>query len=470
MAKKYGYGYGGYTTGTGAGIRRPHAYMNQYDPWAEAASDIAKALTALSEESATQAQRDRVFNRQIMTSLANIDSDMEASQIEDRMVTLNKMIEKESDPMLRDYATALVGEMGGVRDTVVNREAYVNDFTITQDNIDASQEKALAQGDYSGASAAQELLGKLGDSYSENISNFDAAQRQHYRRALKEMDTQASVLSALEILDTDQELRGVQLDPSKYTESSQALVDQAELLVASGQHGDARRTLYQIGGVESRAAKQTENIYRTGVIESRRLVRDVYAGAGDDNELKEILSNVNQLSKGGTLPLNISPDVIAKQKGETAEAMMKFVRHQYPVNYPETIDTIDADGNKVSHQFGDIMRGWDDGLISSEDALGQIMGAFNVSIVDGRVVIPGEKGQGRTRADRDASGSEWVREVRGDQYLTKSLQDLYEFYISLGNYETSLREPQNRRGPQAVDESFMDALGGSDVSSWESDE
>ena len=58
------------------------------------------------------------------------------------------------------------------------------------------------------------------------------------------------------------------------------------------------------------------------------------------------------------------------------------------------------------------------------------MGAFNVSIVDGRVVIPCEKGQGRTRSDRDASGSEWVREVKGDQYLTKSLQDLYEFYIS----------------------------------------
>ena len=469
MARRYGYGYGGgYTTGTGAGIRRPSSYMQRYDPWAEAAGDIAKALTALSEESATQDQRDRVFNRQIMTSLANIDSDMEASQVDDRMATLNKMIEKESDPMLKDYATALVGEMGGIRDTIVSREDYINRFTTTQDNIDAAQEQVLAKGDYSGASDAQALLGSLQDSYSKNISNFDAAQRQHYRRALKEMDTQSSVLSALEMLDADPELRGVQLDPNKYTESSQALVDQAELLVASGQHGDARRTLYQMGGVESRAAKQTENPYRTGVIETRRLVRDVYTGAGDDNELKEILSNVNQLSKGGTLPLNISPDVIAKQKGETAEAMMKFVRHQYPVNYPETIDTIDADGNKVSHQFGDIMRGWDDGLISSEDAISQIMGAFNATIVDGRVVIPGEKGQGRTRADRDASGSEWVREVRGDQYLTKSLQDLYEFYISLGNYETSLREPANRRGPQAVDATVMDALGGSNVDSWTS--
>ena len=98
------------------------------------------------------------------------------------------------------------------------------------------------------------------------------------------------------------------------------------------------------------------------------------------------------------------------------------------------------------------------------------MGAFNVSIVDGRVVMPGKKGQGRTSRDRTASGSEWVREVKEDQYLTKSLQDLYEFYISLGNYETSLREPQNRRGPQAVDDEVMDALGGSssNVDSWTS--
>ena len=465
MARRRHYG-SGYTTGTGQGIRRPYAYVDRYDPWAEAASDIAKAITAISQESATQRQQDRVFNRQIMTSLANIDADMEASQIEDRMATLNKMIEKESDPMLQDYATALVGEMGGVRDIVVHREEYANRFNETQDALDALQQQIASKGDYSGGSEAQQLFQTLGQSYSDNISKFDAAQRSYYRQALKQMDEQSSVLTALELLDTDPELRGVQLDPNKYTESSQALVDQAEHLVAAGQYGDARRTMYQMGGVESRAAKQTENPYRTGVIETRRLVRDVYAGAGDDNELKEILSNVNQLSKGGTLPLNISPDVIAKQKGETAEAMMKFVRHQYPVNYPETIDTIDADGNKVSHQFGDIMRGWDDGLISSEDAISQIMGAFNVSIVDGRVVIPGEKGQGRTRADRDASGSEWVREVRGDQYLTKSLQDLYEFYISLGNYETSLREPANRRGPQAVDQEVTDALGG--VGSWTS--
>jgi hypothetical protein len=468
MARRQGYGYGrgGYTTGTGLGVRRPFAHMGQYDPWAEAAGDIAKALTSLASESATQAQQDRIFNRQIMTSIANIDADMEASQIEDRMVTLNKMIEKESDPMLRDYATALVGEMGGVRDTVVHREEYANSFNATQDALDALQQQIVSKGDYSGGSEAQQLFETLGQSYSDNISKFDAAQRAYYRQALKQMDEQSSVLTALELLDTDPELRGVQLDPNKYTESSQALVDQAEHLVAAGQYGDARRTMYQMGGVESRAAKQTENPYRTGVIETRRLVRDVYAGAGDDNELKEILSNVNQLSKGGTLPLNISPDVIAKQKGETAEAMMKFVRHQYPVNYPETIDTIDADGNKVTHQFGDIMRGWDDGLISSEDAISQIMGAFNVSIVDGRVVMPGKKGQGRTRADRDASGSEWVREVKEDQYLTKSLQDLYEFYISLDSYETSLREPANRRGPQAVDQEVTDALGG--VGSWTS--
>tara|TARA_R100000315_G_C5235616_1_gene147589 strand:- start:332 stop:1732 length:1401 start_codon:yes stop_codon:yes gene_type:complete len=465
MARRRHHG-SGYTTGTGQGIRRPYAYVDRYDPWAEAASDIAKAITAISQESATQRQQDRVFNRQIMTSLANIDADMEASQIEDRMATLNKMIEKESDPMLQDYATALVGEMGGVRDIVVHREEYSNRFNKTQDALDSLQQQIISKGDYSGGSEAQELFETLGQSYSDNISKFDAAQRAYYRQALKQMDEQSSVLTALELLDTDKELRGVQLDPNKYTASSQALVDQAEHLVAAGQYGDARRTMYQMGGVESRAAKQTENIYRTGVIESRRLVRDVYAGAGDDNELKEILSNVNQLSKGGTLPLNISPDVIAKQKGETAEAMMKFVRHQYPVNYPEQIDTIDADGNKVTHQFGDIMRGWDDGLISSEDAISQIMGAFNVSIVDGRVVMPGKKGQGRTRADRDASGSEWVREVKEDQYLTKSLQDLYEFYISLGNYETSLREPVNRRGPQAVDQEVTDALGG--VGSWTS--
>jgi len=467
MARRRGYGYGGgYTTGTGHGIRRPYTYASEYDPWSEAASDIAKAITALSEESASQKQKDRVFNRQIMTSLANINADMEAGQIDQRIATLNKMIEQESDPMLRDYATALSGEMSGVKDIVVHREEYANRFNKTQDELDNLQERIISKGDYSGGSDAQDLFSTLAQSYSDNISKFDAAQRQYYRQALKQMDEQSSVITALELLDTDKELRGVQLDPNKYTESSQALVDQAEHLVAAGQYGDARRTMYQMGGVESRAAKQTENPYRTGVIETRRLVRDVYAGAGDDNELKEILSNVNQLSKGGTLPLNISPDVIAKQKGETAEAMMKFVRHQYPVNYPEQIDTIDADGNKVTHQFGDIMRGWDDGLISSEDALGQIMGAFNVSIVDGRVVIPGEKGQGRTRSDRDASGSEWVREVKGDQYLTKSLQDLYEFYISLGNYETSLREPVNRRGPQAVDQEVTDALGG--VGSWTS--
>ena len=465
MARRRHHG-SGYTTGTGQGIRRPYAYVDRYDPWAEAASDIAKAITSISQESATQRQQDRVFNRQIMTSLANIDADMEASQIEDRIATLNKMIEKESDPMLQDYATALVGEMGGVRDIVVHREDYSNRFNETQDALDSLQQQIISKGDYSGGSDAQELFETLGQSYSDNISKFDAAQRQYYRQALKEMDTQSSVLTALEILDTDKDLRGVQLDPNKYTESSQALVDQAELLVASGQHGDARRTLYQMGGVESRAAKQDANPYRDNVIESRRLVKDVWRGAGDDNELKEILSNVNEFSKGGSLPRNVSPDVIATQKDETAKAMMKFVRHQYPVNYPENIDTIDADGNKVSHKFGDIMRGWDDGLISNEDALEQIMAAFNVSIVDGRVIIPGEKGQGRTARDRTASGSEWVREVGGDQYLSQSLQDLYEFYNSLGNYEKSLREPANRRGPHVIDQDVDDALGG--VGSWES--
>ena len=151
MARRRHHG-SGYTTGTGQGIRRPYAYVDRYDPWAEAASDIAKAITAISQESATQRQQDRVFNRQIMTSLANIDADMEASQIEDRMATLNKMIEKESDPMLQDYATALVGEMGGVRDIVVHREEYSNRFNKTQDALDSLQQQIISKGDYSGGS------------------------------------------------------------------------------------------------------------------------------------------------------------------------------------------------------------------------------------------------------------------------------------------------------------------------------
>ena len=212
MARRQGYGYGqgGYTTGGGLGIRRPYAHMNQYDPWAEAASDIAKALTSLASESATQDQQDRVFNRQIITSIANIDADMEAAQIEDRMVTLNKMIEKESDPMLKDYALALSGEMAGVRDIVVHREEYANSFNETQDALDALQQQILSKGDYSGGSAAQELFQTLGQSYSDNISKFDAAQRAHYRQALKQMDEQSSVLTALELLDTDKELINTQ--------------------------------------------------------------------------------------------------------------------------------------------------------------------------------------------------------------------------------------------------------------------
>ena len=66
--------------------------------------------------------------------------------------------------------------------------------------------------------------------------------------------------------------------------------------------------------------------------------------------------------------------------------MMKFVGYQYAGlfgNYPENIETGDAEGNASSHRFGDIMRAWEQGLITADDAISQIMGAFNATIVDG---------------------------------------------------------------------------------------
>ena len=466
--RRQGYGYGGgYTTGTGAGIQRPYAHMQRYDPWADAASDIAKAITTISEDAADQEQRDRVFNRTILTSLGNIDANASADQIDHRMGSIEKINAKETDETLKAYGVALLSEMEGLKTTLLVKEEYDNRFNETHDALDKLEDRIRETGDYGGGSDVRALFTKLEDSYGANVDNFSAAQRSFYNQQLKEMDTRSSVLSALELLDTDKELRGVQLDPNKYTEASQSLVDQASLLADTGQYKYAQRTMYQMGGVESRAAKQEENPLRSSVIENRRLVKDAFGGT-DNPDLKAILSNVHQIAKGSSLSRNISPDVIAKQKEETAEAMMKFVGYQYAGlfgNYPENIETVDADGNASSHRFGDIMRGWEQGLITADDAISQIMGAFNATIVDGRAVMPGKKGQGRTASDRTVSGSEWARHVGGDEYLTKTLQDLYEFYISLDNYEASLRGSTNQSPASAG----MDALGGSrsNVSSWE---
>ena len=470
MPKGYGGYGGGYTTGTGQGIRRPYSYMQQYDPWADAAGEIAKALNTIAEDSATQDQRDRVFNRQIITSLANIDADMGAGQIDDRIATLTKMVEKEDDPMLKDYGQSLIGEMGGVKDIVINREAFELSFDQTEAALDALREQVLDKGDYSGASGAKDIFGQLYDSYSKNISDFSAAQRQLYNKALKQMDNESAILTALEMLDTDKDKRGVQLDPNKYTASSQALVDQAEFLTSTGQHAEAKRTMYQIGGVEARAAKQMDSIFRNNVTGVQRLNVDTYRTAPSEAH-KQMLTNVHGISTS-RLPLNVSPDVIGKQREEVAEAMMNIIDHEYPVNYPETVTTMDQHGDKTEHNMGDIMRAWKGGNLDSNSAMEQMMAAFNIRFEDGRVVMPGERGAipvGGRSGDRKFTGSEWSREVSEDPWRMKAIQDMFELYIRLNQYEESLRVPRSSAGGQAaLSGALSSSASGAGVSGWTS--
>lgn len=452
MARGYGYGGygGGYTTGTGAGIRRPYSYVRQYDPWADAASEIGRALNTLMEESATQAQRDRVFNRQIIASLADIDADMEASQIDDRIATLAGLMDAEiDDTMLKKYGHALIGEMEGVKTIVENREAFETSFDDTAAALDALRERALNKGDYSGASEAWDLYKKLYKSYSDNISDFDAAQRKLYRDAFTQMDREFAVKTALEMLDVDKEERGIQLDPDVYSPASQKWVDHAAFLDRTGQHTEAKRALYRIGAVEEKAAALRSSVEHSNLVEAKRMVRNTYNEAYD--HMKPILSNVEKISRGGKVPLNVSPDVIKRQREEVAEAMMRFIQEEYALGKTLMHDTItlDRQGNKKTHDLRAIMTAWKDGsgTLPTVDAMEAMMAAYNIRYEDGRVVMPAEEGYRPAMVDGKKgtskhekwTGSAWSREVKGDVIKIEAMQNMYELYIRLKEYEEFLR-------------------------------
>ena len=446
MANGSSRGFGSYypTTGTGYGIRRPQ--MRSRDPWADAAGDIAKALNSLLSDSATQEQRDRVFNRQIIASLAKIDPNMEPELIEKRMNTMIKLGQTETDPILKEFTTALTDEMQGVLQMSRVRDEFSDSFAATQTALDNLQERYHKEGDYTGAGGARGILNKMEGAYRENIENFSNAERQMYNRELKNMNTTASVMSALEMMDIDKDKRGIQIDETEYTPASQQLIKQAEDFMAVDQAPYAMRSLYAVGAQEAKAEKmESATVVNDARVAVNQLDALFYAFRDDiPDDIMEGMGNIRAMAQN-PIPANTSPEVIAAQRETLASGMLKIIRDQYGGagrlrgGYPEQITTRDASGKEMVHNFGDDMRAYDEKEATASETLEKVMAAFNMQYIDKQGILPGgegavPRGMRETQEEKDKSGSHWSRRAT-DQWQYDTIEKMYTAYERLKEFE-----------------------------------